>query len=104
MILWGYSILYIVAASPTNTRAVQLDATSIQVTWSKPYPLDETNGYKISYTGSRSGELVVNGENTEEGILRNLLNGVRYTISIAGISGHFNSQSVHVTTSVGLGK
>ena len=37
-------------------------------------------------------------------ILRNLLNGVRYTISIAGISNHFNSQSVHVTTSVDLGK
>ena len=84
--------------------AVQEDLTSIQVSWSPPTPLGDTTGYRIYYSGGSSGSEPVSGGSTNNYLLKNLLNGVVYTISIVGTSEHLPSESVAVDVEVNLGK
>ena len=84
--------------------AVQEGLTSIQVTWSPPTPLGDTTGYRIYYSGGSSGSKDVSDGSTNNYLLKNLLNGVVYTISIVGTSKHLPSESVAVDMEVRLGE
>ena len=82
---------------PSNVRAVQDGLTSVRVTWTPPSPLGETTGYRISYTGRCScGSVDVNGGNTNNYTLTNLVQGVTYTISITATIEGFHSNPVTV--------
>ena len=65
--------------------AVQDSLTSIRVTWTPPSPLRDTTGYRISYSGGgSSGNVDVDGGNTNSHILTGLTNAEIYTISVVG--------------------
>ena len=82
--------------------AVQEGLTSVQVSWSPPSPLEDTTGYRISYSGGSSGSVDSDGS-TSTHTLTGLLNGASYTISIVGTSLHLPSGSIQVMN-LGLGK
>ena len=83
--------------------AVQEGLTSVQVSWSPPSPLEDTTGYRISYSGGSSGSVDVSDGSTSTHTLTGLLNGASYTISIVGTSLHLPSGSIQVMN-LGLGK
>ena len=87
-ICFTFSLLFhVVASTPTNLRAYQVDAKTIHVTWSPPSPLHHTTGYQITYTGDSSSDTVtVPGGSTTHYELSNLVNGDNYLISIIGTS------------------
>ena len=66
--------------------AVQTGPTSIRVTWTPPFPLGGTTGYRVSYTGGggSSDSVDVDGGSTNNHILMGLTNGETYTMSIVG--------------------
>ena len=81
--------------------AVQESPTSIRVTWT---PSTGANGYIISYsTGSSSDRVNVSDDSTDNYLLKGLLNGATYNISIVAISQHFFSNNAIVGI-VHLGK
>ena len=71
------------ASPPSGAMAVQDGPTSIRVTWTPPSPLEDTTGYRISYTGGGSSGIVDVDGNTHT--LMGLTNGETYTISIMSI-------------------
>ena len=83
-----------VASAPTSVMAVQEGLTSIRVSWSPPTPLGDTTGYRIYYSGGRSGSEDVSGGSTDNYLLTGLQNGESYTISIVATSQHLPSESV----------
>ena len=90
-----------VASAPTNVIAEQISLTSISVTWS---PSDNAIGYIIIYTtGEISNMVNIDSGSTDETILIDLMEEVKYTISIVAKSQHFYSNSV-MTNTVQLGK
>ena len=69
-----------VASAPTNLMAVQKGLTGIRVS------LGDTAGYRIYYSGGRSGSVEVSGGSTDNHLLTGLQNRASYTISIVGTS------------------
>ena len=88
--------MFSVASAPTNlTSEVQSDYTSVVLSWIPPNPLNDTTGYRISYTGGTSNGMVnVSGGSTNNTTLNGLEKGGRYNISIVGTSEHLFSESV----------
>ena len=100
-------ILPPVASAPSGLMAVQEGPTSIQVSWSPPTPLGDTNGYMIYYSGGSSGSRSEDftGGSTNSKTLTNLQNGESYTIlSIVATSEHLPSESIPADMVVMLGK
>ena len=95
--------LFPVASAPTNLMAVQDGPTSIRVSWSPPFPLGDTTGYRIYYGGGSSGSEDVSGSSTDNYTLTGLQNGESYDISIVGTSQHLPSESI-IVMNIGLGK
>ena len=90
-----------VAKAPTNMMAVQESPTSIRVTWT---PSTGANGYIISYsTGSSSDRVNISDDSTDNYLLKGLLNGATYNMSIVATSQHFFSNNAIVGI-VHLGK
>ena len=90
-----------VAKAPKNMMAVQESPTSIRVTWT---PSTGANGYIISYsTGSSSDRVNVSDDSTDNYLLKGLLNGATYNMSIVATSQHFFSNNAIVGI-VHLGK
>ena len=75
--------------------AVQEGLTSVRVSWNPPSPLGDTIGYRISYSGGRSGSVDIVGS-TSSHTLTGLVNGASYTISIVGTSLHLPSEVMGV--------
>ena len=74
------------------------DSTSVLLSWTPPSPLGATTGYTISYSGGGSSDSVtVDGGSTNSHTLTGLSGGETYTISVAGTSDHFFSESVNWT-------
>ncbi|CAI8033622.1 hypothetical protein GBAR_LOCUS18968, partial [Geodia barretti] len=71
---------------PTDVTAVQDGPNSITVTWTPPDPLDDTTGYRISFTGG--SDVDIDGGSTNSYTLTGLTNGQTYTISIVATSEH----------------
>ena len=71
--------------------AVQDDPTSITVTWTPPSPLEDTTGYRISFTGGN--DVDIDGGSTNSYTLTGLTNGQTYTISIVATSEHLFSDA-----------
>ena len=89
---------------PTDVTAVQDGPTSITVTWTSPFPLGDTIGYRISFTGAgNSGSVDVSGGNSMSYTLTGLTDGEIYTICVATISST-SLPSAPVKTIVGLGR
>jgi hypothetical protein len=83
--------LCIVASGPTSLRyVVQDDGTSVNLTWS---PVEDTTGYRISYTGASSGSETVSGGDTDSHTLTGLTSGEIYSISIVALGQHFPRES-----------
>ena len=97
--LWSVSFL-LVAFPPTNLNfEVRSDSSDIILTWTPPSPLENTTGYRISFTGGGSSDSVtVSGRDTSSYALTGLTMGETYDISIAGTSEHFFSDSVEWDT------
>ena len=74
--------------------AVQEGTTSVRVSWSPHTPLGDTTGYRISYSGGRSGSVDVSDGSTDNYLLTGLQIGDSYTISIVGTSQHLPSQAL----------
>ena len=97
LLLWYTLIL--APSAPTDLRAVQNNATSVQVSWT---PSENVDGYRIDYSNSdSSGSVNVSSGSTDNYLLTGLQNGERYTISIVATLQFFPSESVEVT--IGLG-
>ena len=97
-----YAVLPPVASAPSNLMAVQEGPTSVRVSWSPPFPLGDTTGYRISYSGGSSGSVAVSDGSTSTRTLTGLVNGDSYNISIVGTSLHLPSDVVEVD--IGLGE
>ena len=81
--------------------AVQESPTSIRVTWT---PSTCANGYIIFYsTGSSSDRVNASDDSTDNYLLKGLLNGATYNMSIVATSQHFFSNNAIVGI-VHLGK
>ena len=74
--------------------AVQEGPTSIRVSWSPPTPLGDTTGYRIYFSGGRSGSEDVNDGSTDNYALTGLENGETYKIFIVGTSEHLPSYRI----------
>jgi len=98
----SFFIYFSAASAPANLIAVQEGPTGIQVSWTPPTPLGDTTGYRIYYGGGSSGSVDVNGGSTDNHLLTGLQNGVSYTISIVGTSGHIPSDCVDYPSSITL--
>ena len=82
------------ASPPTDVTAVQDGPTSIRVTWTPPSPLEDTTGYRISFTGGgSSGSVDIDGGSTGSYLLTSLVTGNSYIITVAGLSRHFPSDA-----------
>ena len=64
--------------------------------WVPPSPLEDTTGYRISYTvvGGSSNSVNISDATTSNYTLSGLKKGKDYNISIVGTSDHFSSMSV----------
>ena len=75
---------------------MQVNTTSILVSWSPPDPLGDTAGYIISFgngAGS-SNSVIIADSSTDNFLLTGLVMEARYTMSIVATSDHFNSEVV----------
>ena len=96
--------LYKIAASaPTQLSAIQLTATSVNVSW---IPHGRTTGYIIYYSGVSSGIMLENIDDKYSfwHTLTGLQNGETYNISIVGTSTELPSQPLYLGWVIGLGK
>ena len=85
------------ASAPSNLALIVIRNNytySVLLTWTPPSPLGDTTGYRISFTGSSSGSVIVSGGSTENFTLTRLRSGEMYNISIVGTSEHFFSKSM----------
>ena len=109
---------FAVACEPTGLETEQVGLTEVKLTWTPPYPLEDTKGYKISYyyktktqessnteentvTEESIEEYTLDNESTDNFLMNNLQNGVEYTVTITGISNHFSSEPVVTHVYVG---
>ena len=78
--------------------AVQDGPTSIRVTWTPPSPLEDTTGYRISFTGGDTSDSVdVSGGDTNTFLVTGLVEEATYNVSIVGTSQHFPSITIVVS-------
>ena len=99
--------LYKIAASaPTQLSAIQLTATSVNVSWIPPKPRRPTTGYIIYYSGVSSGIMLENIDDKYSfwHTLTGLQNGETYNMSIVGTSTELPSQPLYLGWVIGLGK
>ena len=89
-----------VAFPPTNLNfEIRSDSSDIILTWTPPYPLGYTTGYRISFTGGGSSDSVdISGGDTSSHTLTSLTRGETYEVSIVGTSEHFFSERVEWDT------
>ena len=93
-------VVPLATSAPTGLRAVQNNATSVQVSWNQS---PGTTGYRITYNdGDSSDSVDVSGGSTDNYLLTGLQNGDSYTISIVATSELFPSESVQVTIGLGI--
>ena len=86
---------YLVATPPINVEAFQKGPTTVHVFWDPPEPLWKTVGYTVHYTGASScGSVSVAGGESSNVAITGLVNGQLYQFSVAGVSLHFDSDSV----------
>ena len=86
--------LYLVASAPTNVTATQRDATSIEVHWRPPTPLEHVIGYRIYYTENISNVVDISDAFIDNYLLADLQNGATYHLYILSLSQHFPSNKV----------
>ena len=98
IILFSSSMIYStlpVAFLPSNLNfEVRSGSGDVQLTWTPPSPLEDTTGYRISFTGGNSDSVDVSGGDTNSHTLTGLTSGETYEISIVGTSEHFFSDSM----------
>ena len=93
-----------IASPPTNLMVTQRGVTSVIVTWTPPSPAGDTTGYSIFYSSRQLTETVdVSGASAREVMLRNLIEGGKYFISLLAISQHLPSEIVTETLQLVLG-
>ena len=93
-----------VASPPTNLMVTQRGVTSVRVTWTPPSPAGDTTGYSIFYSSGQLTETVdVSGTSAREVMLRNLIEGGKYFISLLATSQHLPSEIVTETLQLVLG-
>ena len=82
-----------------------MDPTSVHVSWIPPDPIGQTIGYQVYYTGPTSGNVSVDGVESNNQTVSGLVNGEMYYFSVAGRSQHFESELVPAQQNpVGLSK
>ena len=89
----------IVASAPENLTLKQVGSTSVRVSWDPPSPPGNTVGYRVSYNLSTATDIDVSITSTT---LTGLENGNYYTISIVGLSEHFQSEMKNATIYLGV--
>ena len=82
---------------------VQKGPTSVRVSWSPPSPLEDTTGYRISYSGGSSDSVNVSDGSTNNYLLIGLQSGASYTISIVGTSLHLPSDPLSLPIELVIG-
>ena len=74
---------------------VQVDSTSVRLTWTPPSPLGNTTGYIILYsTGNTTDSREICGGRVSEAELTGLEEGGNYSIALMGRSQHLPSKAV----------
>ena len=89
----------IVASVPENLTLKQVGPTSVRVSWDPPSPPGNTVGYRVSYNLSTATDIDISTTSTT---LTGLENGNYYTISIVGLSEHFQSEMKNATIYLGI--
>ena len=87
---------YAVPPPPTNVTYVQINATTLNVSWSPPTPLEDVTGYMIYYSGSDgyAGSMSILNGWTDSYLLTGLQTGVINSVSIVATSQHLPSEVV----------
>ena len=90
---------YAVPPPPTNVKYVQINATTLNVSWSPPTQLEDVTGYMIYYSGSdgKNGTASVSNGWTNSYLLTGLQTGVNYSVSIVALSQHLPSEVISAT-------
>ena len=91
-----------VASAPENLTLRQVDPTSVRVSWDPPSPPGNTVGYRVSYNLSNATDIDISDVSTTSTTLTGLENGNYYTISIVGLSEHFQSERKNATIYLGM--
>ena len=76
----------------------QFDYANMRATWNPPAPLGDTTGYKIHYiSDGSSGSVHVDNVKKQSHTfpVSNFVTGVRYTVSLVGLSDHFFSETTY---------
>ena len=77
---------------------MQVNITSVRVSWSPSDPLGDTTGYIVSYNNST---VTIADSSTDNLILTGLVMEASYTISIVATSDHFNSEAMQDEVTLG---
>ena len=76
----------------------------MRLSWTPPYPLGYTTGYRLYYRGGSNGSVDIIGGSADNYLLTGLQNGVDYTIYIVAISQHIPAASDTVVYNFTLGE
>ena len=84
--------LAVVGGLPEDVVAFQETPTSVKVFW-VPNKYN-TIGYTVYYTGATSGNVSVDGIESNHMVVTELINGESYSFSVVGRSGHLDGEPV----------
>ena len=95
-------IFKLVASAPENLTLKKVGPTSVRVSWDPPSPPGNTIGYRVSYNLSIATDIDISDASNTSTTLTGLENGNYYTISIVGLSKHFQSDMKNATIYLGM--